>query len=122
MTWHCDLVLAPRHRALDHDTALYFCGILVLPARQTVDTMSARQHNIDVGNDGTALFVAWTAALVLAIVVAAFLHSVAGLSAIDSLVKTFRMTFVDTRVAAGKTLSTQKVASGFWRNAGEVVW
>jgi hypothetical protein len=114
MTWHCDLVLAPRHRALYHDTALRFRGILILPARQAVDMMPAGQHNINVGNDGTALFIAWAATLVLAIVVAAFLHSVAGFGAVDSLVKPLRMTLVDTRVAAGKTLSTEKVASGFW--------
>lgn len=32
------------------------------------------------------------------------------------------MALVETRVAAGKTLSTQKITSGFGRNAGKVVW
>jgi hypothetical protein len=65
---------------------------LVLPARQAVDTVPARQHDIDVGNDRTALFVALAAALVLTVVIATFLHPIAGLGAIDGLVETLRMT------------------------------
>jgi hypothetical protein len=95
---------------------------LVLPARQAVDTVPARQHDIDVGNDRTALFVALAAALVLTVVIATFLHPIAGLGAIDGLVETVRMTLIHTRVAAWKTFSTQKVAPSFWRNDGEVIW
>ena len=75
--------------------------------------MPARQLNINVGDDSFAIFVARAAAFVLAIVIAAFLHPVAGLGAIDGLVETVRMTLVDTRVAARKTLSAQKITSGF---------
>jgi hypothetical protein len=121
MARYCDRVLAPRHCALDHDAALCFRGILILPARQAVDMVPARQHNVDSVNDSAALFVALATALVLAIVVAAFLHSVAGLGAVNSLVETVRMTLVHTRVATRETLSTKKIASGFWRNTGEVV-
>ena len=114
MARYFDRVLACRHCALDHDTALCFCGILILPARQAVNVMPARQHNIDVGNDGTALFVTLAATLVLAVVIAAFLRPVAGLGAIDSLVKAVRMALVHTGVAARKTLSTQEITSCFW--------
>ena len=76
--------------------------------------MPARQLNINVGDDSFAIFVARTAAFVLAVMIAAFLHPVAGLGAIDGLVKTVRMTLVDTRVATRKTLSAQKITSGFW--------
>jgi hypothetical protein len=122
MARYCDAVLASRHCALDHDTALCFRRILILPARQAVDTVPARQHNVDVVNDRAALLVASATALVLAIVVAAFLHSVAGLRAVNSFVETVRMTLVHTRVTARKALPTQKVTSGFWRNAGEIIW
>jgi hypothetical protein len=84
--------------------------------------MPARQHDIEFGNDSTAFLVALAAALVLTIVIATFLHPVAGLGAIDCLVKPVRMALVNTRVAAWKTLSTEKITSGFWRNAGEVIW
>jgi hypothetical protein len=122
VAWYCDFVLASRNCALDHDTAICFRGILVLPARQAVDTVPARQHDIDVGNDRTALFVALAAALVLTVVIATFLHPIAGLGAIDGLVETVRMTLIHTGVAAWKTFSTQKVAPSFWRNDGEVIW
>ena len=56
----------------DNDTAFGLRGILILPARQLVDMMSARQYNIDVSNNSGALLIACAAALVLAIVVAAF--------------------------------------------------
>jgi hypothetical protein len=46
--------------------------------------------------------------------VTAFLYSVAGLSAIDSLVETVGMTLVHARVPTWKTFSTQEVASSFW--------
>jgi hypothetical protein len=107
-------VLASGYCALDHDRALYLCGILILPARQVVDMMPAWQLNIDVLNNSVTVLVAWATALVSAIVVAAFLHSIAGLGAIDGFVETFGMTLVHTRVAAGKPLSAQKVTSGFW--------
>jgi hypothetical protein len=44
--------------------------------------------------------------LVLAIVVAAFLHPVAGLGTISSLVKTIGVTLVHTRMTAWKAFST----------------
>ena len=113
MALYCDLVLAPRHCALDHDTALCLCGILILPARQVVDMMPAGQLNIDILNDSIALLIAWAATFILAIVIAAFLHPIAGLGAIDGLVEAVRMALVHTRVAARKTLSTQKITSGF---------
>lgn len=113
MARYRDLVLASRHCAIDHDTALCLCGILILPARQVVDMMPAGQLNIDISNDSIALLVAWAATFILAIVIAAFLHPVAGLGAIDGFVETVRMALVHTRVAARKTLSTQKIASSF---------
>lgn len=75
--------------------------------------MPAGQLNIDISNDSIALLVAWAATFILAIVIAAFLHPVAGLGAIDGFVETVRMALVHTRVAARKTLSTQKIASSF---------
>lgn len=108
-----DLVLASRHYALDHDTASCLCGILILPARKVVDMMPAGQLNIDIINDGVALLIAWAATFILAIVIAAFLHPIAGLGAIDGLVETVRMALVHTRVTARKTLSTQKITPGF---------
>lgn len=113
MARYRDLVLASRRCALDHDTALCLCGILILPARQVVDMMPAGQLNIDILNDSIALLVAWAATFILAIVIAAFLHPVAGLGAIDGLMETVRMALVHTRVAARKTLSTQKITSSF---------
>jgi len=76
--------------------------------------MPARQHNIDVVNNGAAFLVARAAALVLAVVVAAFLYPVAGLGAIDGLVNTVGMALAHTRVAARKTLATQKITPCFW--------
>lgn len=114
MAWNCDLVLTFRYYAIDHDTALCFCRILILPARQVVDVVPAWQQNIDVGNDNTAFLVALAAALVWAVVITAFLHPVAGLGAIDGLVETVRMTLVHAGVAARKTSSTQEITSCFW--------
>ena len=112
MTWYCDLVLTPRHCALDHDTALCFRGILILPARQAVNTMPARQHNIDVGNLDITVLITLATTLVFTIVITAFLHPVAWFGAINSPVKTIRMTLVHTRVSAWKTLTTKTIASG----------
>ena len=112
MARQCDVVIASRYCALDHDTAFRFFRIFVLPAWQIVNVMSAGQCDIDVGNLDIALFVALAAALILAVVIATCFHPTAWLGAINSLVETIRVALVDAGVSTWEPLSTQKVASG----------
>jgi hypothetical protein len=121
VAWHCDLMITSRDRTLDWHAALDFCRILVLPAWQFLNVMTAWQFHVDVGDFDGALLVTLTTTLVLAIVVAAFLDPVAWFQAIDLPVDTFGVTLVGTRVSAGKALSTEKVTSSFRGNAREVI-
>jgi hypothetical protein len=96
MARHFERMLAARNCALDHDTALGLFRVLILPAWQPVDAMTARQLDIDFRNHDVALLVTLSTTLVLTVVVASFLHSVAWLRAVNCLVETIGMTLVHT--------------------------
>lgn len=76
--------------------------------------VSARQLHVDVANSDGALFVAGTAALVLTVVITAFLHPAARFRTVDRCMKTIWMALVDTRVTAWKSPSAKNIAPGLW--------
>jgi hypothetical protein len=87
--------MTSRNCTLDRHVAFELAWVLVLPAWQFLNVMTARQLHVDICDFDVALLVALTTTFVLAIVVAAFLDPVACFQTVDSSVHTFGVALVD---------------------------
>lgn len=99
--------------------AQYLRRVLILVARQGVETVSASQGNVAL-NLNIALALTHCAAGSLARVLAAFLRTIALSHAIEGVVKRIRVTLGRAAVAAWKLLAAQQIAARFGRDQSEV--